>query len=107
MSAEILCHAGNSAALQKGFSGIALALLSFVPCFALGFIYATHTIDAYALSSEIQCFSAVSQTAALSFGLWSVYLMYDLHRTHRSLRRLLGWGGAVGGILGILSFASI
>lgn len=107
MSAEILCQPGSSVSFQKGISGVALALLSFVPSFALGFTFAAHTIDTYALSSEIQCFSAIAQTAALSFGTWSVYLMYDLHRTNGSLRRLLGWGGTIGGLMGMLAFTSL
>lgn len=107
MSAELLCHPGNSADFQKGAGGATLALLSFLPSFVVGIMYAAHTIDTNALSYEITDFSIIAQTAALCFAAWSVYLMYDLHRSNGSLRRLLGWGGTIGGIMGILAFVSL
>lgn len=104
MSAEILCHPGNTSSLQRGVSGITLALLCFIPSFAIGFACAAASFN---FSETVMEMEVIAETVALCFGLWSVYLMYDLHRSHGSLKRLLCWGSIIGVTMGLLTYISV
>lgn len=102
-TAEILCHPQNdNTAFQKSVEGVTLAVLAFSPSFALGSFLASRC-----LSSSMAEIAPIAQTIEVCFGVWSMYLFYDLHRSASSLKRLLLWGSVIGGTMGYLSFSAM